>query len=100
MGSLKLPPAGPQRSYVAPSPGSRRRKEPITEPKFRSSRGPTRSARAAGKGTLKLLLPGTFLPVSEQHHTGLFLLQSVQNLQFQPPMPRPPNLISCRPEAQ
>ncbi|KAM4676789.1 lamin tail domain-containing protein 1 [Discoglossus pictus] len=57
------------------------------------SRGPTRSA-AARKGTLKLLLPGTFFPLSEQHQAGLQILQSVQNLHFQPPMPHPPPLSS------
>ncbi|XP_053893026.1 lamin tail domain-containing protein 1 isoform X3 [Malaclemys terrapin pileata] len=51
-----------------------------------------RLTRSAGdrKGTLKLLLPGTFFTLGDQHKAGLQFLQSVQNLSFQPPMPRPP----------
>ncbi|XP_030396925.1 lamin tail domain-containing protein 1 isoform X4 [Gopherus evgoodei] len=51
-----------------------------------------RLTRSAGdrKGTLKLLLPGTFFTLSDQHKAGLQFLQSVQNLSFRPPMPRPP----------
>ncbi|KAM7179605.1 lamin tail domain-containing protein 1 isoform 2-T2 [Macrochelys suwanniensis] len=51
-----------------------------------------RLTRSAGdrKGTLKLLLPGTFLTLGDQHKAGLQFLQSVQNLSFQPPMPCPP----------
>ncbi|MEE6520395.1 hypothetical protein FKM82_018256 [Ascaphus truei] len=44
----------------------------------------------ARKGTLKLLLPGSFSPICDQHKTGIQILQSVQNLSFQPAMPRPP----------
>ncbi|XP_039376426.1 lamin tail domain-containing protein 1 isoform X7 [Mauremys reevesii] len=51
-----------------------------------------RLTRSAGdrKGTLKLLLPGTFFTLGDQHKAGLQFLQSVQNLSFQPPVPRPP----------
>nr|XP_032623167.1 lamin tail domain-containing protein 1 isoform X4 [Chelonoidis abingdonii] len=51
-----------------------------------------RLTRSAGdrKGTLKFLLPGTFFTLGDQHKAGLQLLQSVQNLSFWPPMPRPP----------
>ncbi|XP_053575680.1 lamin tail domain-containing protein 1 [Bombina bombina] len=59
----------------------------------KNSRGPVRSATAR-KGTLKLFLPGTFFPLSEQHRAGLQILQSVQNLDFLPPMPPPPPLSS------
>ncbi|XP_067415365.1 lamin tail domain-containing protein 1 [Emydura macquarii macquarii] len=51
-----------------------------------------RLTRSAGdrKGTLKLLLPRTFFTLADQHKAGLQFLQSVQNLSFQPPLPRPP----------
>ncbi|CAM5082682.1 unnamed protein product [Eretmochelys imbricata] len=56
-----------------------------------------RLTRSAGdrKGTLKLLLPGTFFTLGDQHKAGLQFLQSVQNLSFQPPMPRPPPFSAC-----
>ncbi|XP_072255058.1 vimentin-like [Pyxicephalus adspersus] len=53
-----------------------------------------RQTRLAGKGTLRLLLPGSFAPPSAQHQAGLQILQSVQNLDFQPPMPKPPSPTS------
>ncbi|CAM4466958.1 unnamed protein product [Caretta caretta] len=56
-----------------------------------------RLTRSAGdrKGTLKLLLPGTFFTLGDQHKAGLQFLQSVQNLSFQPPVPRPPPFSAC-----
>ncbi|XP_075458973.1 lamin tail domain-containing protein 1 isoform X2 [Ascaphus truei] len=71
--------------------GSRRGRNPSASHGSRNSRGPTRSA-GARKGTLKLLLPGSFSPICDQHKTGIQILQSVQNLSFQPAMPRPPPL--------
>ncbi|XP_030069543.1 lamin tail domain-containing protein 1 [Microcaecilia unicolor] len=53
------------------------------------SKGLIRSAKGR-KGALKIYVPGSFLPLYEQHKRALELLQSVQNLSFQPPMPLPP----------
>ncbi|XP_040201547.1 lamin tail domain-containing protein 1 isoform X2 [Rana temporaria] len=76
-------------SSGVPSAGSRHGREQGIIPVSKKSCGPTRSAGAV-RGTLRLLLPGSFAPLSAQHQAGLQILQSVQNLDFQPPMPQPP----------
>nr|XP_033809282.1 lamin tail domain-containing protein 1 isoform X2 [Geotrypetes seraphini] len=53
------------------------------------NKGLVQSAKGI-KGTLKIYIPGSFLPIYEQHKRALELLHSVQNLSFQPPMPHPP----------
>uniref|UniRef100_A0A8D2LEA4 LTD domain-containing protein n=1 Tax=Varanus komodoensis TaxID=61221 RepID=A0A8D2LEA4_VARKO len=50
---------------------------------------PTRSS-GAKPGGLRILVPGSFLPLRDQHRLGLQILHSVQNLSFYPPTPRPP----------
>uniref|UniRef100_A0A8C5MCY9 LTD domain-containing protein n=1 Tax=Leptobrachium leishanense TaxID=445787 RepID=A0A8C5MCY9_9ANUR len=78
----------PQAARREVTAGSSRGKNHDYGKGHRSGRGPTRSAEVR-KGTLNLLLPHSFLPVSDQHWAALQILQSVQNLSFQPPMPQP-----------
>ncbi|XP_018411571.1 PREDICTED: lamin tail domain-containing protein 1 [Nanorana parkeri] len=85
----RLPTAKTEPTSGVPSAGSRHGRDPAISPVSKNSRGPTRSAGAV-RGTLRLLIPGSFAPPSAQHQAGLQILQSVQNLGFQPPMPQPP----------
>ncbi|XP_078503880.1 lamin tail domain-containing protein 1 [Lissotriton helveticus] len=82
--------ATPDRTPGSLSAGSRRCKNSDVFVD-RTSRGPTRSA-GARRGKLKLLIPGSFLPLYDQHKEALHVLHTVQNLSFQPPMPHPHDL--------
>ncbi|KAI8485952.1 Intermediate filament tail domain-containing protein, partial [Branchiostoma belcheri] len=44
----------------------------------------------SSQGGIRVHLPGTFLPPSKQHETGMQIINSQHNSGFQPPMPRPP----------
>ncbi|XP_067914949.1 uncharacterized protein [Heterodontus francisci] len=49
---------------------------------------------ANSSGQQKIFVPGTLLSQVQQKSTGLQHLKSMQNLAFQPPMPRPPPVAS------